>query len=80
MTSLYTKVPNKEAIQEAANRLYSADVQAPSVDKETFITLATISCTNIILSTHDGTYQQIDGLAMGSPLAPPLSNIWLSKY
>ena len=32
------------------------------------------------MQTHDGTYKQIDGLAMGSPPAPPLSNIWLSKY
>ena len=55
-------------------------MQAPSVHKETFITLATISCTNVILSTHDGTYRQIDGLAMGSHPAPPLSNVWLSKY
>ena len=78
--SLYTNVPVKEAIQEAADRLYSGDVQAPFVDKETLITLATISCTNVILSTHDGTYQQIDGLPMGSPPAPSLSNIWLSKY
>ena len=80
VTSLYTNVPVKEAIQEASDRLYSGDVQAPSVDKETFITLAAISCTNVILSIHDGTYRQIDGLAMGSPPAPPLSNIWLSKY
>ena len=57
VTSLYTNVPVKEAIQEAADRLYSGDVQAPSADKETFITLTTISCTNIILSTHDGTYR-----------------------
>ena len=55
-------------------------MQAPSVDKETFITVAAISCANVILSIHDGTYRQIDGLAMGSPPAPPLSNIWLSKY
>ena len=27
----------------------------------------------------DKTYKQIDGLAMGSPPAPLLSNIWLSK-
>ena len=44
-------------MQEAADRLYSGDVQAPSVHKETFITLATISCTNVILSTLDGTYR-----------------------
>ena len=80
VTSLYANVPVKEAIQEVADRLYSGDVQAPSVDKETFITLAAISCTNVILSTHDGTYRQINGLAMGSPSAPPLSNIGISKY
>ena len=80
MKSLYTNVPVKEAIQKAADRLYSGDVQASSVDKETFITLAIISCTNLILSTHDVIYRQIDGLAMGSPPTPPLSNIWLSKY
>ena len=59
VTSLYTNVPVKEAIQEAADRLYSGDVQAPS--KERFITLATISCTKVILLTHDGAYRQIDG-------------------
>ena len=58
VTSLYTNLPVKEAMQEAADRLYSGDVQAPSVDKETFLTLATISYTNVILSTHDGTYRK----------------------
>ena len=58
VTSLYTNLPVKEAMQEAADRLYSGDVQAPSVDKETFLTLATISYTNVILSTHDGTYHK----------------------
>ena len=80
MLSLYTNVPVKEAIQKATDRLCSGDVQAPSVDKETFITQAAMPCRNVILSTHDGTYQQIHGLAMGSPPAPLLSNIWLSKY
>ena len=54
-------------------------MQAPFVDKETFITLTTISCTNVILSTHDGTYRQIDYLLIGLPPVT-LSNIWLSKY
>ena len=32
------------------------------------------------MSTHDGYYQQVDGLAMGSPPAPHLANGWLSLY
>ena len=30
--------------------------------------------------THDGYYRQRDGLAMGSPPAPPLANGWLFCY
>ena len=30
--------------------------------------------------THDGYYRQKDGLAMGSPPAPPLANGWLYTY
>ena len=32
------------------------------------------------MSTHDGYYRQIDGLAMGSPSAPCLANGWLSQF
>ena len=33
-----------------------------------------------IMSTHDGPYKQVDGLAMGSPPAPYLANGWLNQY
>ena len=33
-----------------------------------------------VLSTHDGFYKQVDGLAMGSPPAPHLANGWLSQF
>ena len=32
------------------------------------------------MSTHDGFYRQIDGLAMGSPPAPHLANGWMSSF
>ena len=32
------------------------------------------------MSTHDGFYQQIDGLAMGSPPAPHQANGWMSQF
>ena len=31
------------------------------------------------MATHDGYYVQKDGLAMGSPPAPQLANIWLAN-
>ena len=32
------------------------------------------------MSTYDGYYQQVDGLAIGSPPAPPLANGKLNQY
>ena len=32
------------------------------------------------MSTLDGYYKQVDGLAMGSPPAPYLANGWLGQY
>ena len=51
-----------------------------NIDKATFKTLAEIASCNIIFSTHNGFYQQVDGLAMGSPPAPHLANGWLSQF
>ena len=50
----------------------------PPVDKNTFIDLAKIASCNVMMSTHDGYYQQVDGLVLGSPQAPPLANGWLN--
>ena len=49
-------------------------------DKDTFKTLAKIASCDVLLSTHNGFYRQIDGLAMGSPPAPHLANGWLSQF
>ena len=80
VTSLYTNVPVKEAIAECADLLYSGKYELPPVDKQTFIELLTLCTCNVLMSTHDGFYRQVDGLAMGSPPAPMLANGWLYKY
>ena len=78
VSSLYTNVPVMEAINVCADLLFSK-MDLP-VDKETFITLAKIASCDVIMSTHDGYYRQVDGLAMGSPPAPHLANGWLSQF
>ena len=55
-------------------------MKTPPVDKDTFIQLASMASCDVVMSTHDGYYAQIDGLAMGSPPAPHLANRWMSQY
>ena len=74
VSSLYTNVPVKEAIEVCANLLFEKHKIGLPVDKQTFMTLAEIATCNVLMSTHDGFYKQIDGLAMGSPPAPQLAN------
>ena len=70
----------KRSNQEAADILFSGRVSKPPVDKDTFIALAKLASKDVVMLTHDGYYRQLDGLAMGAKPAPPLANIWLSKY
>ena len=67
-----------EAIEVCADLLFKK-LELP-VNRETFVTLAEIASCNVIMSTHDGYYKQIDGLAMGSPPAPHLANGWMSQF
>ena len=55
-------------------------MEKPPVDKAKFIELTKLASCNVIMSTHDGFYQQIDGLGMGSPPAPHLANGWMSQF
>ena len=81
VTALYTHVPVEEAIDLAANKLYeNTHTNRPPCDKTTFIELARLGITNVLIQTHDGVFRQIDGLAMGTPPAMQLSNIWLKQF
>ena len=82
VSSLYTNVPVREAIQTCADLIYNPDKNypRPPVSKETFVTLAEIASCDVVMSTHAGYYRQIEGLAMGSPPAPHLANGWMSQY
>ena len=80
MSSLYINVPVNETINDAANLLHSGKYETPTVDKETLIALTKLAVTDVVLSSHDGCFRQVDGLAMGLQPAPQLANIWLAKF
>ena len=73
-------MPVTEAVSVCADLMYNGKNPLPPVDKDTFITLATLASCDVVLATHDGLYRQVDGLAMGSPPAPHLANGWMSQF
>ena len=54
--------------------------EIPPVSKATSKKLLELSTCNVYMLTHDGYYRQRDGLARGSPPAPPVANGWLFCY
>ena len=80
VSSLYTNVPVMEAIEVCTNLLFNSLNEKPPVDRETFKILTKIASCDVVMSTHDGYYKQVDGLAMGSPPAPLLANGWMSQF
>ena len=79
IVSLYTNVPVHEAIDVCADLLFN-HVLISGVDKDTFKVLATLASCDVVISTHEGYYRQVEGLAMGSSPAPMLANGWLSSF
>ena len=53
VSSLYTNVPVTEAISVCADLMYNGKNPLPPVDKDTFITLATLVSFDVVLATHD---------------------------
>ena len=73
--SLFTNVPLEETIDLATNLVYDSNSKPP-FGANTFKKLL-FHATSGIFSFDQTMYRQIDGLAMGSPLAPTLSNLFI---
>ena len=87
VTSLFTNIPIQETIDIAINLFFNHNPNLSITRKELKkLFLFATSQTRFIFNSKF--YNQIDGVAMGSPLAPVLANIfmgfykskWLNKY
>ena len=87
VTSLFTNIPLQQTIDIAINPLFNHNPNLNITRKELKkLFLFATSQTHFIFNSKF--YNQIDGVAMGSPLAPVLANIfmgfheskWLNEY
>ena len=75
--SLYTSIPIPDALEAVGERLRACGVD------ETFLRI-TLQATEHVLRLNyfefnGNVYKQVKGLAMGTPLAPPVANLFLAS-
>ena len=79
VTSLFTSIPLQETIDIAINLLYNHNSNLNITRKELKkLFLFATSQTHFIFNSKF--FNQIDGVAMGTPLAPVLATIFMSLY
>lgn len=78
--SLYTNVPVEEAIEVTLNYMYKPTklINVP-FDREQMKVLLNLSIRNATFRFQNKIYRQIDGVAMGNPLAPIIADLWMQK-
>ena len=79
VTSLFTNIPLQETIDIAINLIFNPNpnLNITRKDRKKLFLFAT-SKTHFIFNSKF--YNQIDGVAMGSPLAPVLANIFMGFH
>ena len=79
VTSLFTNIPLQETIDIAINLIFNHNHNLNITKKELKkVALFATSQTHFIFNSKF--YKQIDGVAMGSPLAPVLADIFMAFY
>ena len=80
VTSLFTNIPLDETIEIIADRLFSTAIRFHDPTRSEFKQLLNCAVKNCHFLFNGSLYQQIDGVAMGSPLGPLFVNIFLSFH
>ena len=78
VVSLFTNIPVNETIGIISNALFSDHQFFHGLDRSEFEKLLSLSVKNCHFIFDGRLYQQVDGVAMGSPLGPLFANIFMS--
>ena len=78
--SLFTNVPLKKTVDIILKRIYESKLIPTTLSKRTLKKLILDSCTKTIFSLNGEYYKQTDGVSMGSPLGPTLTNIIMTEF
>jgi sugar-specific transcriptional regulator TrmB len=78
--SLYTNVPVEEAIDVTLDFIFkpTKSIDVP-FDRDQLKTLLNLSIRDAPFRFQNKIYKQIDGVAMGNPLAPIIADLWMQK-
>ena len=80
VVSLLTNIPVNETIGIISNTLFSDHQFFHGLDRSEFEELLFLSVKNCHFIFNGRLYQQVDGVAMGSPLGPLFANIFMSFH
>ena len=75
--SLFTNVLLDETIKICSDALYDDSDLQPLIPKDVFVELMKNATCSVEFSFNNTMYKQTDGVAMGSPLSPALSSIFV---
>ena len=78
--SLFTNVPLKRTLNLVLKRVFTDGLIDTTLSKRTLKKLLLDACTKTVFSFDNTLYEQIDGVSMGSCLAPVLANIILTEF
>ncbi len=80
VASLFTNIPVDETIEIIVNHIFASCMYFEGFDRSQFIKLLSLSVKKCHFIFNGRIYQQIDGVAMGSPLGPLFANIFMSFH
>ena len=79
MKALFTNVPLEKTINVILDRVYNKKVISMGLKKSTLKKLIKDTCSKTAFLGNNKIYEQIDGVSMGSSLAPVLANIIMTE-